>query len=94
MTGTESLPVPVLRSMLDINVPLYISYNYNIHFLKKRGIPTIIQQSNIHLQNKAKITGIESEIKIRKKNGDAPGPLGDFVMWLVTERTKKKKKIK
>ena len=22
-----------------------------------------------------------------KKNGDAPGPLGDFVMWLVTERT-------
>ena len=25
-----------------------------------------------------------------KKNGDAPGPLGDFVMWLVTERPKKK----
>ena len=25
----------------------------------------------------------------RKKNGDAPGPLGDFVMRLVTERTKK-----
>ena len=28
----------------------------------------------------------------RKKNGDAPGPLGDFVMSLVTERTKKKGK--
>ena len=28
----------------------------------------------------------------QKKNGDAPGPLGDFVMWLVTERTKTKEK--
>ena len=28
--------------------------------------------------------------KISKKNGDAPGPLGDFVMRLVTERTKNK----
>ena len=27
-----------------------------------------------------------------KKNGDAPGPLGDFVMWLVTERPKTKEK--
>ena len=27
----------------------------------------------------------------KKKNGDAPGPLGDFVMRLVTERTKKTK---
>ena len=26
----------------------------------------------------------------REKNGDEPGPLGDFVMWLVTKRTKKK----
>ena len=30
---------------------------------------------------------IESE----KKNGDAPGPLGNFVMWLVTERNTGKK---
>ena len=26
-----------------------------------------------------------------KKNGDAPEPLGDFVKWLVTERTPKKR---
>ena len=29
-----------------------------------------------------------------KKNGDAPGPLGDFVKWLVTERTQKKRQTK
>ena len=27
----------------------------------------------------------------KKKNGDAPGSLGDFVKWLVTERTQKKR---
>ena len=29
-----------------------------------------------------------------KKNGDAAGPLGNFVLWLVTERNTEKKKKK
>ena len=28
----------------------------------------------------------------QEKNGDAPGPPGDVVMWLVAERTKTKEK--
>ena len=34
-----------------------------------------------------------SDYSKNKKNDDAPGPLGDFVMSLVTERTRKKRKV-